>query len=432
MIGGVGQVIGHSLSTEPGPPCLDPSVPPPSKTFYPALDGLRAVAVLMVFYHHYVNQVIPLGFGWIGVDVFFVLSGFLITGILYDTRDDPHRLRNFYGRRALRIFPLYYAVLLSALVLAPVFHWVWHDAWLLWPLYLGNYARFIWLDDFRQGSGTLEHLRSSLHPDAPLFIYLGHFWSLCIEEQFYLVWPLIVFLLRDRVRLRGICLAACVVAPLARYACFLILPPSYIAAGFLYRVMPLRIDALLMGGALALMMRGPEWPRVRRWCGPALIALLLGLAASEAIVLARTGHLYQLSFTAPEMATFGFSLVDLFAVLVIVQSLDGAGWLSHALAVRPLRALGRISYGFYVFHDIFHEPWGILVRIVAGPMSLESIRLATAVTAFLGTLLLAALSFRYFETPFLGLKRFLVEAGSPAADRRPWQADRAAANGIAV
>src|ERR1700735_4847882 len=112
---------------------------PENRVFYPALDGLRAIAFLMVFGQHYLQ--IP--WGWSGVDLFFVLSGFLITGILFDSRDDPFRVRNFYVRRTLRIFPLYYGVM-AALLLMETFMLSPHSwSWRLWPVYFGNYARFI-------------------------------------------------------------------------------------------------------------------------------------------------------------------------------------------------------------------------------------------------------------------------------------------------
>ena len=129
------------------------------KRFYPALNGLRAVAVLLVFCQHYLASFYPaLNWGWTGVDLFFVLSGFLITGILYDTRDHPRRVRNFYMRRTLRIFPLYYAVLVGALLTTPIFHWLWSPAWLLWFTYLGNYARFLFLHTplFHLGAGEQD------------------------------------------------------------------------------------------------------------------------------------------------------------------------------------------------------------------------------------------------------------------------------------
>jgi peptidoglycan/LPS O-acetylase OafA/YrhL len=100
---------------------------PENRLFYPALDGMRAIAFLLVFGQHYLQ--IP--WGWAGVDLFFVLSGFLITGILFDSRDDPFRVRNFYVRRTLRIFPLYYGIMLALLVLQPFAHWQWNWRWMV-------------------------------------------------------------------------------------------------------------------------------------------------------------------------------------------------------------------------------------------------------------------------------------------------------------
>jgi peptidoglycan/LPS O-acetylase OafA/YrhL len=112
---------------------------PENRAFYPALDGLRAIAFLMVFFQHYTS----VAWGWTGVNIFFVLSGFLITGILFDSRDDPHRARTFYIRRTLRIFPLYYGIFLVLFLATPILHWHWSWAWIAWPLYLGNFLRFI-------------------------------------------------------------------------------------------------------------------------------------------------------------------------------------------------------------------------------------------------------------------------------------------------
>jgi len=378
-----------------------------NKRFYPALDGLRAVAVLMVFYQHYFSMTgtwPAFNWGWTGVDIFFVLSGFLITGILYDTRNTLHRFRNFYVRRTLRIFPLYYGVLLIGLMLTPVFHWIWHPAWILWPLYLGNYGRFIWLQDWMQGTGVLDHLRSSLPFDQPFFLYFGHFWSLCIEEQFYLVWPLVVFLIKDRVRLRDLCIAVCVLCLLARIACVCLLPQDYLTAEFLYRVTPLRADSLLLGGALALMLRGPEAERLKKYLRPAFSLFIAGFILFEILYRHAALHVYYPISGAPILDTFGYTLIDLFAGIVILLSLQPAGILYRILTIKPLRRLGQISYGFYVFHDIPHVAYGLLVDRVLPNLSDAASNYITAAVALAGTLILSYLSFRFFESPFLRLK----------------------------
>ncbi len=173
--------------------------------YYPALDGLRAVAVAMVFFQHYgAGRAWVFGWGWTGVDVFFVLSGFLITGILYDSQDRPHRFRDFYARRTLRIFPLYYFVWIVVVLLAPWAEWQWSWRWALWPAYLGNYARFLFLhgagDPYRFDRLTFGPLVRGWF-GYPMHLYIGHFWSLCVEEQFYLVWPWVVYAVRRRERL---------------------------------------------------------------------------------------------------------------------------------------------------------------------------------------------------------------------------------------
>jgi peptidoglycan/LPS O-acetylase OafA/YrhL len=373
-----------------------------NKRFYPALDGLRAVAVLMVFYNHYLSHWPSLNWGWLGVDIFFVLSGFLITGILYDTRNTLHRFRNFYVRRTLRIFPLYYGVLLIGLVLTPVFHWVWHPVWILWPLYLGNYGRFIWLNDWMQGTGVLDHLRSSLPFRNPFFLFFGHFWSLCVEEQFYLVWPLLVFAIKDRARLRNLCLAVCVLGLGLRIACVFLMPQDYLTADFLYRITPLRADALLMGGALALMLRGPEAARLYRIKPLALGFFVAAGALAEIIYRFTAHHFYHPVPGAPVMDTVGYTLIDLFAGLVILLSLNPNGVLYRILTIRPLRRLGQISYGFYVFHDIPHIAYIALAERFT--TRTHWVTPLAAVIALPGTLLLSYLSYRFFEAPFLRLK----------------------------
>lgn len=389
-----------------------PATPPPeNKLYYPALDGIRALAVLAVFVAHYLEDLPPpLRWGWAGVDIFFVLSGFLITGILYDTRNTENRFRVFYARRTLRIFPLYYGILLFGALLTPIFHWIWSPAWVLWFVYLGNYARFIWISSPLFARGALEHLMAQPPYHHLTFLYLGHLWSLCVEEQFYLVWPLVVFSIRDRVRLRRLCLVVICATLLARIVCVFTVPKVYLDAGLLYRVTPLRIDAFLIGGLAALCLRGTEAKRMLRMARPTLLLFVAGFAAWEILYRALSGlnHFFYPD-TTPVLMTIGYTLIDLFAAVLIVSVLRTKGVLFRIFDYRWARELGKISYGFYVFHDVFHGLWmGIAKNIVKGKLGAEAL---SAVFALVGTTVIAYLSYRYFETPFLRLKsRFMVKS----------------------
>ncbi len=387
-----------------------PDLPPSeNKLFYPALDGLRAIAVLLVFLEHYeLVNFRAYNWGWIGVDIFFVLSGFLITGILYDTRNTAHRFRNFYARRTLRIFPLYYGVLLFGLLLTPIFHFLWNPAWILWFFYLGNYARFIYLHSPLFPMGAIEHLVATRHNLRNHGLYLGHFWSLCVEEQFYLVWPFVVFAIRDRVRLRNLCAIVCCVVLLARIACVFLVPQPYLAAELLYRVTPLRVDALLLGGFVALCLRGSQAEanailRVGKLIVP---VFAVGFVLWELLykLLSGTHHIYLTVSDEPFLITVGYTLIDIFAAGLVLSMLQPRGPIFHFFNLKWLRRLGQISYGFYVFHDMFHDIWRFPFSNNA---RLHRVHLAHASgtgLALVGTIAISYLSYRYFETPFLRLK----------------------------
>ncbi|MGB3153347.1 MAG: acyltransferase, partial [Chitinophagaceae bacterium] len=153
-----------------------------NKKYYPALDGMRGIAILFVIFHHNFEFISYSFFGWLGVDLFFVLSGFLITDILLNTLNQQNFLRNFYIRRVLRIFPLFYLAILVFLYLLPnilttspdVSYYTKNQFW-LWT-YLQN-----WLFIFKEPYGDK---------------ILLHTWSLAVEEQFYIIWPVTIFLIR--------------------------------------------------------------------------------------------------------------------------------------------------------------------------------------------------------------------------------------------
>jgi peptidoglycan/LPS O-acetylase OafA/YrhL len=379
---------------------MEPLPPPENKVFYPALDGIRAIAVLMVFEYHYLPAAASLNWGWAGVDLFFVLSGFLITGILYDTRNRAHRFRVFYARRTLRIFPIYYLVLFLPVMLYPFVHWRLHPGLWLWPVYLGNYARFIWPMNYRVNSSPFEVLTSLRFPW--LRYNLDHLWSLSVEEQFYLVWPLLVFSIRKRSILRNLCLAAVVVVPLLRWAALHIFPLSLIQLRLLYQATPLRADSLLLGGYLALCLRGPRRDLLLSLARPALLLLIALAAVLEVASFARAGHPIDPA-AAILYSPLVYTLIALLAGSLILLAITPGTLIYRVCMLRHLRALGQRSYGFYVYHLIFFSLWHKLAII----FMLGHKRFAvpgTATFALAGTLLISWASFRWIEAPILRLK----------------------------
>jgi peptidoglycan/LPS O-acetylase OafA/YrhL len=381
-----------------------------SRAFYPALDGLRAIAFLVVFGHHYLQ----LPWGWAGVDLFFVLSGFLITGILFDSRHDLYRVRNFYVRRTLRIFPLYYGVMLALLLMQPFVHWnlSWH--WMVWPAYVGNYARFI--HPYNPGD-PLQRLAdfqpSGRFLDGHSLFFLGHFWSLCVEEQFYLAWPWIFFWIRDRRKLLFICAATIPFCLLMRLAGQQVLPNWMLNNGILNRATPFRLDALLFGGFLALAIRGSSREfvlRVARRAFPICAVLTLLLA-----IWIPKGRIWQIPYPYPEwIFTWGLSGLDILSALIILVALQPDSLVYKALSLRRLRWIGRISYGAYIFHDIPHllylkvatkliQVSQVIWRTGQAVQRYEIAALGAAI-ALVSTLLVATLSYNLFEKPFLRLK----------------------------
>ena len=376
---------------------------PENRAFYPALDGLRAVAFLMVFGQHYLR----LAWGWTGVNIFFVLSGFLITGILFDTQDAPFRARTFYIRRTLRIFPLYYGIFLGLLLLTPVIHWHWNLYWTFWPLYLGNFLRFLSPASLHLNT-PLElaadaHLAGTRLPHSEL--YLGHFWSLCVEEQFYLIWPAVVFWLRDRKKLLTVCLFFVVLVPLLRVVLNQTATHWLLQTEFLYRFTLTQADALLLGGLCALLWRGPEKALLQK--AAQVFAVVGTLAVLLYFVLVIRSWKLDLVPYPHWVYTGGLLFVDFYAASLIVCALSPTTSVYRLFHQPFLRWLGRLTYGAYVFHDIFHDLYAHIVLHLWGESLRQNPQLwsyMTAAFALPATIVLAYLSFRFFETPFLNLK----------------------------
>jgi peptidoglycan/LPS O-acetylase OafA/YrhL len=361
----------------------------------PSLDGLRGIAVLLVLVGHFVQYGGPspdpgmlspfyklTSYGWIGVDLFFVLSGFLITGILYDSKGSTRYFRNFYARRVLRIFPLYYGVLVAIFLLLPQ---VFPQSERLWQV--RQDAAWYW---------TYTANWKIAHAGWSNFPALEHFWSLAVEEQFYLLWPIVV-LWFSRPALLYTCLAALVASYLMRVGLHW---TGHTLAG--YVLTPARTDTLALGAAVALILRGPSGlTHLQRWSPLVLASAGAGVVA----VFLRRGSDYE-DFV---VQTLGLSLLAwLFAALVgIAASFPKRSLAPRVFATPVLVVFGRYSYGMYVFHHILlvFKPKAIssaaLVPFVGSDVLA---RILFAALGILMTLGIAMLSWHLYENQFLKLK----------------------------
>ncbi len=384
------------------------------RRFYPALDGLRAVAFLTVFFAHYGTVVCRwpiLRWGWAGVDIFFVLSGFLITGILYDTLDRRDFFRNFYIRRTLRIFPLFFGFWLFMLLLTPLLRIAWNRYDLATVLYIGNFFLAGGVLGHHPVSGVIQCLRG-FH-GHPISIEIGPLWSLCVEEQFYLVWPAVVWAVRSRRKLLLICFAVILAEPFIREL-YWHLSRSSSQVGAIYFNTFTRVDTLMVGAAVALWLRGPHASEaaVRRvayllTCVPLpVLALLLHRTHAGAMSDWISNHV---------VVTFGFTLIALFSAGLLLLAVLSGSWLHRLLRIAPLTYLGRLSYGLYFFHAL---PIYIMINLgLAEPY--HRIRLLFVPIAFTYAFLAAWLSFRYLESPFLRLKERLAPRPGAVNDPPP-------------
>ncbi|HEX2853191.1 MAG TPA: acyltransferase [Opitutaceae bacterium] len=367
-----------------------------------ALDGIRGLAILLVLAHHFFGYDVRhiwwldlvfkfVGYGWCGVDLFFVLSGFLITGILLKTKTSAHYFRNFYMRRTLRIFPLYYGCLLVALILLPALGW--------------NVGRqpgtagqsWYWL----YGTNLLISLQGSWETTGSAFFRVGHFWSLAVEEHFYLVWPFVVYFVPTK-KLWTVCVTIAVSVFCLRSAWFL-WTRDWITADVWT---PCRADSLVMGGLAALALNSPM-PRevLKRYSARVFGIVGTGLVAALVAQVDRETSLF--------VSTFGYTaLAVFFAALILYVVLSGPGhWASGFFSGPTLRFFGRYSYGIYVYHMFVLSGFVVfsadkffaqIVHSSLGGMVVS--RLA----ALLVTLIAAIISWHLYEKQFLRLKRFFA------------------------
>jgi peptidoglycan/LPS O-acetylase OafA/YrhL len=363
----------------------------------------------MVLLLHFVGDVPPTDaieravvgvtkYGSYGVELFFILSGFLITGILYDGRNRPHYFRNFFMRRLLRIFPLYYGVLALVFFVVPLI------SLMRGPTldYLVNRQAWAWLyavNVYIAKNGEWS------------FSYLDHFWSLSIEEHFYLFWPLVVFLLARWPRtLIALSLATSLGAMLAR----LIGSLMGLSWWTVYVLTPFRLDGLALGAFLAVMARQPDGLERLVQILPRTVVLVGGLLAVTFVWTHLVSH-QGLELLLPVRAALILMLLACLFVWTLIAPERSAR--SRFFCSRSMVFLGTYSYGLYVYHHF------ISYYLISNHTELELARVlgsheaAVALQAIVGasaSLTLAYLSFEFFEKRFLGLKRLFEADKEPA------------------
>lgn len=350
----------------------------------PQLDVLRGIAVLTVMGYHglylapHLHLNFILGTGYVGVDLFFVLSGFLITGILVKTKDSEKYFRNFYIRRALRIWPVYYALLLFTFVLLPLIHpqsaadiFAKSHPWESYPFFLQNFM----VNGLAFGTVTAT-------------------WSLAIEEQFYLLWPVIIFLAPPRL-LKPIAVGALLLSIAMRWSVqYGLIPPVIIYTNTLTR-----LDGLALGALLALWIPEAQGTTVRR---AGMVGLALTAPIALALGLRNPGHW---SFFAVVSACFA----SLLCAAIQIEALSKP---------RFLRYTGKISYALYLVHvPVFMLASKPLMRTFWFFRSGYFGDAILFTASILACYALAAISWTFFESKFLKLKdRFSSTAEASFSD----------------
>jgi peptidoglycan/LPS O-acetylase OafA/YrhL len=355
-------------------------LPAANRQYYPALDGLRGLAILLVVVYHNFGFINYFFFGWLGVDLFFVLSGFLITDILLTSLGQKDYLKKFYLRRALRIFPLYYVCLLLFLFIIPavnknfdIHYYQDHQIW-LWT-FLQNW---LYIFNHSVATNTLDHL-----------------WSLAVEEQFYLVWPFIILLLKKPKILLFFISGVLITVLFLR----LWIWNNQIADLAYYNLYTFsRIDGICIGCMIALLQRIKKdfLKNYTPW-------ILLFFAALNFLFF-YVNRQYDFSF--PYLALIGYTtFAMIFGLLINEVVTGGTTIITKLFSFSPLRFFGKISYGFYIFHwpvYMLITPW--ITRLLSPLLNGHALNFSTSLLATIAAIIISWLSFRYFESYFLKLK----------------------------
>lgn len=371
----------------------------------PGLDGLRAIAFLLVFLIHTNYMVV----GWVGVLLFFVLSGFLITGILIDMKASmPARAYfiKFYGRRFLRIFPLYYFYLFLMLGVAFLFYQIGFR-----PNRMQEY--------FQQIPYALTYTYNFFTATKwyKESIIINHFWSLSVEEQFYVFWPMLIFLTPKKAY-KKLFIGAILAGPIFRillayiynHHLFSFLGPNPATA--IYSLPFSHIDAFGFGAYISQY----RLPKARQQFWVLLFAVPIIGYVTQYLATGSLGWLSGFGYPFPIANglkhIWGYSLLDYFFA-VTIYAVAREGLFNRFLEMGWLKYLGKISYGLYVYHFVIIFFAMRMIDFVS--LSYEQVQWISAVPALLATVLMASLSYKYLEKPIINLKdKYFPSTPEPA------------------
>ncbi len=354
------------------------------------LDGLRAVAFLLVFFFHANFWY----FGWVGVQLFFVLSGFLITGILLDMKQSLPRAEyfvKFYGRRFLRIFPLYYLYLFLIALVA---------AYLLGHKIRRPYMLLFW-EQFPYALGYVYNFFMATSKFVQTSQFLTHLWSLAVEEQFYILWPLVILFVPGK-HLKKVFFGVIGFAAIFRagiiwfyqQASFQILGDANTA---IYALPFSHLDAFACG---ALITLGVSLPKAKQQFLILLVGFpILGLLTdylSTGQWNVNNGFGLPLLLPNAYKAVWGYLILN-YLFMLLIYGVAKEGWFNRLLEHAWMRYLGKISYGLYVYH--YATLWTI-TEVIFPDINMI---LGTAISLAL-TILIASLSFHWIEKPIMDLK----------------------------
>ena len=346
--------------------------------YYDELDGLRGVAILLVMSYHLFHYFPFFNFGWVGVDLFFVLSGFLISNLLLASADSPNYFRNFYSRRSLRIFPLYYFIL-CLFYFGGVF--LFSDQ--------GSDSIFYYLSSKKVWFLTFTQNLLFVSEGAPEMPYLTHLWSIAIEAQFYLFWPLFMLLVKNKIK--WICI---LILTILAWRCYLYLNNAPKEVYYFHTLT--RVDSMLIGSLLSVFSYKNEIPN-RFW-----FPFYFTVFSFILIAIILYGNIY---LDSPLIATFGYTCIGLLFSSSIYILVKRKIRIFNLLFYNPfLRFTGRISYSLYIFHLPIYLVVITKINTLFGTNNHLHNEVILSFISLILTYIISIASFTWIEMPFLKRK----------------------------